>query len=68
MSARIVRTGGMLIGFYRRAELFRGRLQGLSEGKVRLELLNGDLLEIPLDVIQEARLEFDWAAERQREK
>ena len=52
----------------RQQKLFRGRLQGLSEGKVRLELPNGDLLEIPLDVIQEARLEFDWAAERQREK
>ena len=52
----------------RQQKLFRGRLQGLSEGKVRLELPNGDLLEIPLDVIQEARLEFDWAAERQRGK
>jgi ribosome maturation factor RimP len=52
----------------RQQKLFRGRLQGFSEGKVRLELPNGDLLEIPLDVIQEARLEFDWAAERQRGK
>ena len=50
----------------RQQKLFRGRLQGLNDGKVRLELLNGELLEIPLDVIQEARLEFDWAAERQR--
>jgi hypothetical protein len=40
----------------------------LSEGKVRLELPNGDVLEIPLDVIHEGRLEFDWAAERQRER
>jgi ribosome maturation factor RimP len=45
-------------------KVFRGRLQGLHDGKVRLELPKGDLLEIPLDVIQEARLEFDWAAER----
>jgi hypothetical protein len=29
-------------------------------------LPKGDLLEIPLDVIEEARLEFDWDAERQR--
>ena len=44
-------------------KVFRGRLQGLQDGKVRLELPQGDLLEIPLDVIREARLEFDWAAE-----
>ena len=52
----------------RQQKLFRGRLQGLIEGKVQLELPSGDLLEIPLDVIREARLEFDWAAERQRER
>jgi ribosome maturation factor RimP len=46
--------------------VFRGRLQGLHGGKVRLESLNGDLMEIPLDVIKEARLEFDWAAETGR--
>jgi len=45
-------------------KVFRGRLQGLHDGKVRLELPKGDLLEIPLDVIQEARLEFDWDTER----
>src|SRR5262245_35106618 len=50
----------------RQQKVFRGRLQGLSEGKVRLELPKGDFLEIPLDVIQEARLEFDWAAEKGR--
>src|SRR5262245_50555632 len=49
-------------------KVFRGRLQGVHEGKVRLEMPKGDLLEIPLDVIQEARLEFDWAAERQQDK
>src|SRR5215510_3621102 len=48
-------------------KVFRGRLQGLHEGKVRLELPKGDILEIPLDVIQEARLEFDWAAEKSRQ-
>jgi ribosome maturation factor RimP len=47
-------------------KIFRGRLQGLYSGKVRLELHKGDLLDIPLDVIQEARLEIDWAAEMAR--
>ena len=47
-------------------KVFRGRLQGLHDGKVRLELPQGNVLDIPLDVIQEARLEFDWAAERSR--
>jgi ribosome maturation factor RimP len=65
------RFGGKLARIQTRIPLnqqkvFRGRLQGLHEGKVRLELPKGDLLEIPLDVIREARLEFDWAAERQR--
>jgi len=50
----------------RQQKVFRGRLQGLHEGKVQLELPKGELLEIPLDVIQEARLEFDWMAEKQR--
>src|SRR5437762_8422304 len=45
-------------------KVFRGRLQGLQDGKVLLELPDGNILEIPLDVIQEARLEFDWTAER----
>jgi ribosome maturation factor RimP len=45
-------------------KVFRGRLNGVHDGKVRLESPKGDLMEIPLDVIQEARLEFDWAAER----
>ena len=47
-------------------KVFRGRLKGLQDGKVRLELSNGNLLEIPLDVIVEAKLEFDWAAEKSR--
>jgi ribosome maturation factor RimP len=46
-------------------KVFRGRLRGLHDGKVRLELLpKGQLFDIPLDVIQETRLEFDWAAEK----
>ena len=65
------RFGGKLARIQTRIPLhqqkvFRGRLQGLHEGKVQLELPKGDLLEIPLDVIDEARLEFDWDAERQR--
>jgi len=44
-------------------KVFRGRLLGFREGKVQLELSKGGLLEIPLDVIHEARLEFDWEAE-----
>jgi ribosome maturation factor RimP len=47
-------------------KVFRGRLQGLSDGTVRLAPPTGEPLEIPLDVIEEARLEFDWAAEKQR--
>jgi len=63
------RFGGKLARIQTRIPLnqqrvFRGRLQGLHDGKVRLELPKGDLLEIPLDVIQEARLEFDWSEER----
>ena len=49
-------------------KVFRGRLQGLSGGKVRLELQQGNLLDIPLDVIREARLEIDWAAEAKRKR
>lgn len=45
-------------------KVFRGRLRGLQDGKVRLEVPKGGSLEIPLDVVQEARLEFDWEAER----
>ena len=47
---------------------FKGRLRGLQSGKVLLELPNGGLMEIPLDVIHESRLEFDWAEEKARTK
>jgi len=47
-------------------KVFRGRLQGLHDGKVRLEVPRGGAIEIPVDVIHEARLEFDWAEEKQR--
>jgi hypothetical protein len=28
----------------------------------------GNVMEIPLDVVQDARLEFDWAEEKARRK
>ena len=46
--------------------VFRGRLRGFQEGKILLELSKGDMLEIPLDVIKESRLEFDWATEKRK--
>src|SRR5215831_16742120 len=49
-------------------KVFRGRLQGVHDGRVRVELQRGNLLDIPLDVIDEARLEFDWDAERQKKE
>ena len=47
---------------------FKGRLRGLQGDNVLLELPKGNLMEIPLDVIQESRLEFDWAEEKARNK
>ena len=47
-------------------KVFKGRLKGLEGDKVRVELGEGNMLEIPLDVIKEARLEVDWAAEMAR--
>lgn len=47
---------------------FKGRLRGLDGGKILLELTKGGAVEIPLDVVQEARLEVDWAAEMARGK
>ena len=49
-------------------KVFKGRLRGLQAGNIRLELPKGEPLEIPLDVIKEARLEFDWDEERARNK
>jgi ribosome maturation factor RimP len=46
-------------------KIFKGRLKGLSDGSVVLQLPQGNLLEIPLDVIQEARLEFEWPATKE---
>jgi ribosome maturation factor RimP len=47
-------------------KVFRGHLQGVHDGKVQLQLPQGNVLEIPLDVVHEARLEFDWAAEKSK--
>ena len=47
---------------------FKGRLRGLQGGNVLLELPKGSVMEIPLDVIHESRLEFDWAEEKARNK
>jgi ribosome maturation factor RimP len=41
-------------------KVFKGRLKGLRDGRVVLEGPQGNLQEIPMDVIQEARLEFKW--------
>jgi ribosome maturation factor RimP len=46
-------------------KVFRGRLKGLQAGKILLESPKG-MLEIPLDVVHEARLEFDWQEEKTR--
>ena len=51
-----------------RQRVFRGRLRGVHNGNVRLDLPQGEPLAIPLDVINEARLEFDWDEERARNK
>ena len=47
-------------------KVFKGRLKGLQGNKVWMELGEGNLIEIPLDVIQEARLEVDWTTEMAR--
>lgn len=46
--------------------VFKGRLRGFQDGKIILELPKGEVLEIPLDVVKESRLEFDWAAEKSK--
>src|ERR1041385_9540578 len=51
-----------------RQRVFKGRLRGVQNGTLHLELLTGETLEIPLDVVSEARLEFDWDDEKARNK
>ena len=49
-------------------KVFKGRLRGLQDGKIRLELRTGEVLDIPLDVVNQAHLEFDWEEEMARSK
>jgi len=44
-------------------KVFLGRLDGLEDGRIRLTLEANQLIEIPLDVVQETRLEVDWESE-----
>ena len=53
---------------HHRQKVFKGRLRGLQDGKIRLELPTGDFLDIPLDVVNQANLEFDWEEEKARNK
>jgi len=47
-------------------KVFKGRLRGVQDGKISLELAKGGLMEIPLDVVKESRLEVDWVEEMAR--
>lgn len=47
-------------------KVFKGLIKGLHGDSVQVEIGKGKLLNIPLDVIKEARLEVDWAAEMAR--
>lgn len=47
-------------------KVFRGRLEGLTSDKIRLTAPKGEVLEIPMDVVREARLEVDWDNEMSR--
>lgn len=49
-------------------KVFRGRLQGLANNIVRLESRSGELMEIPLDVVTETRLEVDWERETKSQR
>lgn len=46
-------------------KVFRGRLEGIEAGRIRLTPESGDQLEIPLESVREARLEVDWTRELQ---
>jgi ribosome maturation factor RimP len=52
VSVRYMGTGG-------KTRRMRGRLGGVEDGKVLLELENG-VQELPLDQISAANLEYDW--------
>ena len=44
-------------------KVFRGRIVGFDNGRIQLTLTPDQPVEIPLDVVQEARLEVDWESE-----
>ena len=46
--------------------VFRGRLDGIADDRIRLAFSKGQVAEIPMDVIDEARLEVDWGTEKSR--
>jgi ribosome maturation factor RimP len=47
-------------------KVFRGRLEGLADDRIQLASLGGEVVEIPMDVVHEARLEIDWETEKSR--
>jgi ribosome maturation factor RimP len=47
-------------------KVFRGRLQGLANDRILLASPGGEVQEIPMDVVREARLEVDWEMEMSR--
>ena len=47
-------------------KVFRGRLEGLNDDRIQLASSNGEVVEIPVDVVREARLEVDWEFEKSR--
>jgi len=44
-------------------KVFIGRLRGIRNSKVQIEISREKLFEIPIEMINEARLEVDWALE-----
>ena len=44
-------------------KVFRGRLEGLDDGKIQLTLMSDQPVELPLDAVREARLEVDLDSE-----
>ncbi len=47
-------------------KVFRGRIEGLTDDRIQLVSPNGNVIEIPVDVIRETRLEIDWEMEKSR--
>jgi ribosome maturation factor RimP len=46
-------------------KVFRGRLLGLAGEALRLEVEHKGIMEIPREIVREARLEVDWSSEFQ---